>query len=124
MWLIWPDLFTRQGRGGHSRTKRPEGEAFAEPVRCYKVLGIYHDLVEQGIVIREERDGFRFLLDLQKHDKAGAIKTPSRVSTAALDPRQACAVEGVGPAIGPRGLTLYAAAPCRELLPLLRDGGE
>jgi adenylate cyclase len=50
-------------------------KGFAEPVRCYKVLGIYHDLVEQGIVIREERDGFRFLLDLQKHDKAGAIKT-------------------------------------------------
>jgi hypothetical protein len=35
--------------------------------------GFYGDFADEGIVIREETDGFRFLLDLQKHDKAVAI---------------------------------------------------
>jgi adenylate cyclase len=48
-------------------------KGFAEPVRAYKVLGLYDDLAEEGLVIREEQDGFKFLLDLQKHDKAEAI---------------------------------------------------
>jgi adenylate cyclase len=48
-------------------------KGFAEPVRAYKVLGLYDDLADEGLVIREEQDGFRFLLDLQKHDKAAAI---------------------------------------------------
>jgi hypothetical protein len=30
-------------------------------------------IADEGLVIREEKDGFRFLLDLQKHDKAAAI---------------------------------------------------
>ncbi len=50
-------------------------KGFAEPIRCYKVLGIYDDLAEQGLVIREQREGFKFLLDLQKEDKAAAIST-------------------------------------------------
>jgi adenylate cyclase len=37
------------------------------------VLGLYDDLADEGLVIREEQDGFRFLLDLHKHDKAAAI---------------------------------------------------
>jgi adenylate cyclase len=49
-------------------------KGFAEPVRCYKVLGIYDDMVEQGTVIREDRDGFRLMLDLTKHDKAAAAE--------------------------------------------------
>jgi adenylate cyclase len=48
-------------------------KGFAEPVRCYKVLGLYDDLAEQGKVIREEADGFKFLLDLQKRDRAEAV---------------------------------------------------
>jgi len=48
-------------------------KGFAEPVHAYKVLGLYDDLADEGLVIREEQDGFRFLLDLQKHDKAAAI---------------------------------------------------
>jgi adenylate cyclase len=48
-------------------------KGLAEPIRAYKVLGLYDDLADEGIVIREEQDGFRFLLDLQKHDKAAAI---------------------------------------------------
>ena len=50
-------------------------KGFAEPVRCYRVLGLYDDLAQEGSVIREEKDGFKFLLNLQKHDKAQAIAT-------------------------------------------------
>ena len=52
-----------------------KGKGFAEPVRCYRVLGLYDDLAKEGSVIREEKDGFKFLLNLQKHDKAQAIAT-------------------------------------------------
>ncbi len=48
-------------------------KGFAEPIRCYKVLGLYDDLADEGMVIREEADGFKFLLDLQKRDRAEAI---------------------------------------------------
>jgi len=51
-----------------------KAKGFAEPVRCYKVLGIYDDMVEQGTVIREDRDGFKLMLDLTKHDKAAAAE--------------------------------------------------
>jgi hypothetical protein len=43
-------------------------------VRCYKVLGIYDDMIEQGTVIREDRDSFKLMLDLTKHDKAAAAE--------------------------------------------------
>ena len=52
-----------------------KAKGFAEPVRCYKVLGIYDDLAEEGTVIREERDGFKLLLNLAKQDRAEAIRT-------------------------------------------------
>jgi adenylate cyclase len=48
-------------------------KGFTEPVRCYKVLGLYDDLAGEGTVIREEADGFKVLLDLQKHDRAEAV---------------------------------------------------
>jgi class 3 adenylate cyclase len=48
-------------------------KGFADPIRCYKVLGLYDDLADEGMVIREEADGFKFLLDLQKRDRAEAI---------------------------------------------------
>ena len=47
---------------------------FADPVRNYKIFGLYDDLVEQGNVIREERDGVRILLNLERQDKAGAVQ--------------------------------------------------
>jgi class 3 adenylate cyclase len=48
-------------------------KGFAEPVRCYKVLGLYDELATEGTVIREDADGFKFLLNLEKQDKAEAI---------------------------------------------------
>jgi class 3 adenylate cyclase len=50
-------------------------KGFAEPVRCYTVLGLYDDLAGEGSVIREESDGFKVLLDLQKRDKAEIVAT-------------------------------------------------
>lgn len=49
-------------------------KGFADPIRCYKVLGLYDDLADEGMVIREEADGFKFLLDLQK--RAGPRPSP------------------------------------------------
>jgi adenylate cyclase len=50
-------------------------KGFAEPISCHKVLGLYDDLVREGKVIREEQEGFTFMLDLQKRDKREAITT-------------------------------------------------
>jgi adenylate cyclase len=49
-------------------------KGFAKPVRNYKVLGCIDDMIEQGKVIREEQDGARVLLDLQKLGKVGAAR--------------------------------------------------
>lgn len=59
----------RAGRSFPFKVKR-----FAEPLRCYKVLGLYDDLVREGSVIREEQDGFKVLLDLKKRERAEAIE--------------------------------------------------
>jgi adenylate cyclase len=50
-----------------------QAKGFAEPIRCYKVLGLYDDLAREGQIIREEQEGFKFMLDLEKHDKQEAI---------------------------------------------------
>ena len=54
-------------------------KGFAKPLRNYEVLGLYDDLVDRGYVIRDERDGLRILLDLQKHDKTVAIEAMETV---------------------------------------------
>jgi class 3 adenylate cyclase len=48
-------------------------KGFAEPVRCYQVQGLYDDQVEQGNAIREESEGFRLLIDLEKAERNEAI---------------------------------------------------
>lgn len=65
----------------------------------YKVLGLYDDLAKEGSVIREEAEGFKVLLDLQKQDRAAAvaaleaivarIKARWRGLTASLEPEPA-----------------------------------
>jgi class 3 adenylate cyclase len=50
-------------------------KGFSEPIRCYKVIGSYDDLERDGQVIRQEQEGFRLMLDLQKSDKQEAITT-------------------------------------------------
>lgn len=56
-------------------------KGFAEPVRCYKVLGLYDDLMREGQLIREEQEGFKSLLDLKRHDKQMAISTLETILT-------------------------------------------
>jgi adenylate cyclase len=48
-------------------------KGFLHPVRAYRVVGIYDELENDGRIIREERDGFRLLVDLTKGDPASAI---------------------------------------------------
>jgi adenylate cyclase len=54
-------------------------KGFSKPIRNYKVVGLYDDLIEQRKVIREEREGLRLLLDLQKQDKASAIEALEKI---------------------------------------------
>jgi adenylate cyclase len=54
-------------------------KGFAHPVRVYRVAGIYDELEKDGRIIREERDGFRLLVDLTKGDQAGTIATVEKV---------------------------------------------
>jgi hypothetical protein len=46
----------------------------AKPVRTYRVVGLYDDLVEQGRVIQEEQDGVRVTVDMKTGDKSAAIQ--------------------------------------------------
>jgi len=43
------------------------------PINNYKVVGTYQDLVDEGRVVLQERDGLRVLVDLTKQDKSEAI---------------------------------------------------
>jgi len=54
-------------------------KGFAHPVRAYRVVGIYDELEKDGRIIREERDGFRLLVDLTKGDQASAIAAVENV---------------------------------------------
>jgi hypothetical protein len=49
-------------------------KGFAKPVRTYRVVGLYDDLVGQGRVILEERDGVRVMVDMKTGDKSVAIQ--------------------------------------------------
>jgi adenylate cyclase len=51
-----------------------QAKGFAKPVRNYKVLDQLDKLIDQRRVIREEQDGLRIFLDLQKLDKASAVQ--------------------------------------------------
>ena len=42
-------------------------------------MGIYDELENDRRIIREERDGFRLLIDLSKSDQAGAIAAVEKV---------------------------------------------
>jgi class 3 adenylate cyclase len=50
-------------------------KGFAKPVRSYKVVKMEDQLTDERPVIREEQDGLRVFLDLQRLDKASAAHT-------------------------------------------------
>ena len=56
-------------------------QGFAKPVRNYKVLDKFNQLTDQGKVIREEQDGLRIFLDLQKLDKGRAAQALRSILT-------------------------------------------
>jgi hypothetical protein len=49
-------------------------KGFVRPVRTYRVVGLYDDLVEQGRVIQEEQDGVRVMVFMKTGDKSAAIQ--------------------------------------------------
>ena len=48
-------------------------KGFMRPINNFKVVATYDDLVDQGRVVLQERDGLRVLVDLTKQDKSEAI---------------------------------------------------
>lgn len=54
-------------------------KGFDKPIHCYKVLGIYDELIEEGKIIRKEQDGVTVLVDLRNRDRSGAIKALEEV---------------------------------------------
>jgi adenylate cyclase len=58
-----------------------QAKGFAKPVRNYKVLDKFNQLTDQGKVIREEQDGLRIFLDLQKLDKGRAAQALRSILT-------------------------------------------
>jgi len=56
-------------------------KGFAQPVRVYRVVGIYDELEKDGRIIREEHEGFRLLIDLSKGDQSEAIAAVENILT-------------------------------------------
>jgi class 3 adenylate cyclase len=48
-------------------------KGFLRPINTYKLLGTYKELVDEGKVVLQERDGLRVLVDLTKHVSPEAI---------------------------------------------------
>jgi class 3 adenylate cyclase len=51
-----------------------QAKGFAKPVRNYKVVDQFDRLMGPSSIIREEQEGLRVFLDLQKLDKARAVE--------------------------------------------------
>jgi adenylate cyclase len=54
-------------------------KGFVRPISVYKVLATYHELVDDGKVVLQERDGLRVLVDLTKQVSSEAIKVLEEV---------------------------------------------
>jgi len=50
-------------------------KGFAEPVRNYKVVGAYDELVEEGRLLHKEKDGVKLEVNWERQDRAAAIET-------------------------------------------------
>jgi len=49
-------------------------KGFPKPISGYKLVGTYNDLVKDGKVVLEERDGLHVLVDLTKQDRFDVIE--------------------------------------------------
>jgi len=54
-------------------------KGFVRPINVYKVLGTYKELVDEGRVVLQEREGLRVLVDLTKQVSSDAIKVLEEV---------------------------------------------
>jgi class 3 adenylate cyclase/PAS domain-containing protein len=54
-------------------------KGFVRPINVFKVLGTYQQLVDDGRVVLQERDGLRVLVDLTKQVSSEAIKVLEEV---------------------------------------------
>jgi CheY-like chemotaxis protein len=56
-------------------------KGFPKPISAYKLVGTYNDLVKDGKVVLEERDGLHVLVDLAKQDRSDAIEVLQHILT-------------------------------------------
>jgi hypothetical protein len=49
-------------------------KGFPKPISGYKIVGTFDDLIKEGRVVLEERDGLHVLVDLTKQDSSDVIE--------------------------------------------------
>ena len=54
-------------------------KGFLKPIKTYKVLGTYQELIDEGRVVLQEREGLRVLVDLTKQVSSEAIQVLEEV---------------------------------------------
>ena len=59
---------------GAYHTGDSQHKGFPKPFSGYKLVGTYNDLVKDGKVVLEERDGLHVLVDLTKQDRSDVIE--------------------------------------------------
>jgi CheY-like chemotaxis protein len=62
-------------------------KGFPKPISGYKLVGTYDDLVKEGRVVLEERDGLHVLVDLTKQDRSEVIEILQDILTQLKRPR-------------------------------------
>ena len=62
-------------------------KGFPKPISGYKLVGTYNDLVKDGKVVLEERDGLRVLVDLTKQDRSDVIEILQGILTQLKRPK-------------------------------------
>ena len=62
-------------------------KGFPKPISGYKVVGTFDDLIKEGRVVLEERDGLHVLVDLTKQDSSDVIEILQSILTRLKLPR-------------------------------------
>jgi hypothetical protein len=62
-------------------------KGFPKPISGYKIVGTFDDLIKEGRVVLEERDGLHVLVDLTKQDSSDVIEILQGILTRLKLPR-------------------------------------
>ena len=62
-------------------------KGFPKPISGYKIVGTFDDLIKEGRVVLEERDGLHVLVDLTKQDSSEVIEILQGILTRLKRPR-------------------------------------